>query len=648
MFIQSTSDNTDELIDVTTDYVNFCVDKSIPQKTVKVYSNSKPWINSGISKLLQEKKNAFFMKDKSQMKVAQKKLEKAIKREKEEYKQKLEASFEGNNMKKVWDNMKLMSGYMQKNQKKNVEPNPENSIDKANELNTFYTRFDVEDFSEEHEKIRSNFNETNSFVTLETSEDEVRNLLKACNPKKAPGPDKILPKVLKTCADQLAFIFKTIFNACFEKEYVPESWKMSCIIPVPKKPIVKVLNDLRPVALTSAIMKICEKIVLNRLTLYTRRYLDPLQFAYQSRRNTEDAILFMLNNVYKHLDKPGNSVRIMFYDFSSAFNTIQPHLLVEKMKLMNIPQNFIKWIFSYLTNRPQFVRLAVQKVKGNKLKNDIQNNYVNSDIVKTNTGAPQGTVLSPFLFTIYTADGKIPACPLVKFADDTSQVGLIEKDNDLLYKSGIQDFVNWCKNNFLKLNVAKTKEIIFDFRRANHTIPEDVIIDGDKVERVDSYKYLGVIFDNKLSFSKNVTEIIKKINSRMYCLYKLRAFNVKNEILQTFYTSTIRSVFSYGLVCFGGNLPVREKKMIDKIIKKAESTIGKKQQKFDSIYEELVTKRTKKILYDNTHPLNEELQSQMNESGRLRQFHIKNKRYQNSFLPVAVTFFNSQHSRDCE
>ena len=88
--------------------------------------------------------------------------------------------------------------------------------------------------------------------------------------------------------------------------------------------------------------------------------------------------------------------------------------------------------------------------------------------------------------------------------------------------------------------------------------------------------------------------------------------------------------------------------MIDKIIKKAESTIGKKQQKFDSIYEELVTKRTKKILYDNTHPLNEELQSQMNESGRLRQFHIKNKRYQNSFLPVAVTFFNSQHSRDCE
>ena len=112
---------------------------------------------------------------------------------------------------------------------------------------------------------------------------------------------------------------------------------MSCIVPVPKGRIVKTLNDLRPVALTSAVMKICEKIVLHRLSLYTRRFLDPLQFAYQSRRNTEDAILYMLNNIYKHLDKPGNTVRIMFYDFSSAFNTIQPHLLVQKMKLMNIP-----------------------------------------------------------------------------------------------------------------------------------------------------------------------------------------------------------------------------------------------------------------------------------------------------------------------
>ena len=313
---------------------------------------------------------------------------------------------------------------------------------------------------------------------------------------------------------------------------------------------------------------------------------------------------------------------------------------------MNIPLSFIKWIFSYITNRPQFVRLAVQKDKGTNLRNTRENNYVNSSIIKTNTGAPQGTVLSPFLFTIYTADGQIPDCPLCKFADDTSQVGLINNDNDFLYKKGITDFVAWCKNNFLELNVGKTKEMIIDFRRANRKEPEKIVINGLEIERVSEYKYLGVIFDNKLSFSKNVKEIIKKVNSRLYCLYKLRSFNVKNEILQTFYTSIIRSVFTYGLVCWGGNLPARDKKKIDKIVKKAESTIGKKQLDFDSIYTDIVLKRTNKIMYDNTHPLNQELEDRLNESGRIRQFDVRRTRYQNSFLPKAVTLFNVEHSRD--
>ena len=188
--------------------------------------------------------------------------------------------------------------------------------------------------------------------------------------------------------------------------------------------------------------------------------------------------------------------------------------------------------------------------------------------------------------------------------------------------------------------------MIIDFRRKNRKEPAKIIIDGSEVERVNEYKYLGVIFDNKLSFCKNVKEIIKKVNSRLYCLYKLRSFNVKNEILQTFYTSTIRSVFSYGLVCWGGNLPARDKKKIDKIVKKAQSTIGKTQLDFDSIYTEIVLKRTKKIMYDNTHPLNEELEGRLNESGRIRQFDIKRSRYQNSFLPKAVTLFNEEHSRD--
>ena len=81
-------------------------------------------------------------------------------------------------------------------------------------------------------------------------------------------------------------------------------------------------------------------------------------------------------------------MRITFFDFSSAFNTIQPPLLGEKLLLMGAGGSTVSWITDYLTDRPQFVRLG----------------SVLSDVVMSGVGAPQGTVLSPFLFTLYTSD----------------------------------------------------------------------------------------------------------------------------------------------------------------------------------------------------------------------------------------------------
>ena len=105
----------------------------------------------------------------------------------------------------------------------------------------------------------------------------------------------------------------------------------------------------------------------------------------------------------------------MLFDSSSAFNTVQPHLLVQILLSMEL-LSVISWIFDYLTSRLQYVRL----------------NGLLSSAVSSNTGAPQGTVLSPFLFVLYTADCRSidESCPLVKFADDTELVGKISNDED--------------------------------------------------------------------------------------------------------------------------------------------------------------------------------------------------------------------------
>lgn len=104
---------------------------------------------------------------------------------------------------------------------------------------------------------------------------------------------------------------------------VPVMWKTSCIVPVPKMPRPSDIKDYRPVALTSHIMKTMERLILDQLRPIVKPFLDPLQFAYQPRLGVEDAIIYLLNRVYAHLDKSASTVSVMFFDFSSTFNTIQ-------------------------------------------------------------------------------------------------------------------------------------------------------------------------------------------------------------------------------------------------------------------------------------------------------------------------------------
>lgn len=118
-------------------------------------------------------------------------------------------------------------------------------------------------------------------------------------------------------------------------------WKTSCLVPVPKKVRPTVFDDFRPVALTSYIMKIMERLVLAHMGPPVDSVMDPLQFAYKLQVGVEDAIIYMLQRVYSHLDRAGSMVRIMFFDFSSAFNTIQPALLGGKMDVMQVDSSLI-------------------------------------------------------------------------------------------------------------------------------------------------------------------------------------------------------------------------------------------------------------------------------------------------------------------
>ncbi len=287
--------------------------------------------------------------------------------------------------------------------------------------------------------------------------EDVNQVFRKQKSRKASGPDSISPACLKVCADQLAPIFTQIFNRSLELCEVPCCFKCSTIIPIPKKPKITGLNDYRPVALTSVVMKSIERLVLAYLKDITRPLLDPLQFAYRSNRSVDDAVNMGLHYILQHLDKPGNYARILFVDFSSAFDSIMPDLLSDKLTQLSVPTSICQWIISFLTDRQQLVRLG----------------KLTSRTLIISTGAPQGCVLSPLLFSLYTngCTSKDPSVKLLKFADDTTVIGLIKDGDESAYRQEVEQLAVWCSLNNLELNTLKTVEMIVDFRRNPPALP---------------------------------------------------------------------------------------------------------------------------------------------------------------------------------
>ncbi len=172
----------------------------------------------------------------------------------------------------------------------------------------------------------------------------------------------------------------------FSETIIIPSKSVTTLIPNPKKSKITGLNDYRPVALTSVVMKSIKKLVLAHLKDITWPSLDPLQFVYRANRSVDDADNMGLHYVMQHLAKFGAYVRILFVDFNSAFNTTITNLFLPKLTQLSVPTSVRQCITSFLTDRQKLVRLG----------------KYTSSIHMISTEAPRDCVLSPLLFSLYT------------------------------------------------------------------------------------------------------------------------------------------------------------------------------------------------------------------------------------------------------
>ncbi|KAM8887795.1 uncharacterized protein ACB058_011331 [Synchiropus picturatus] len=445
---RAATNNLDEYTDTVTSWISYCEECIVPTRTKVSYANDKPWFTAKLNQIRREKEAARKSGDRNCYKEMKYRFQRELKKAKAAYSDKLTQQFSANDSAAVWRGLKVLTNY------KPRAPHTLNNLTLAKDLNNFYCRFEQPFFTDtsvvspapcstlkqrtmlslsdttktndvtETAKITVPFDEPPPPLpplTLDIMEQDVCTQFRRLNLRKAAGPDRVSPAILKHCAAELAPVFTDIFNASLVSCHVPACFKSSTIIPVPKKARITGLNDYRPVALTSV-------------------------FAYRANSSVDDAVNQALHFVLEHLDCPGTYARILFVDFSSAFNTILPALLGDRLRQLDVPDSLCRWITDFLTSRSQRVRLGSTV----------------SDTRTLNIGSPQGCVLSPWLFSLYTncCTSSHESVKLIKFADDTTIIGLISDGDESAYRREVERLVSWCSHNNLELNAQKTVEML--------------------------------------------------------------------------------------------------------------------------------------------------------------------------------------------
>ena len=213
----------------------------------------------------------------TEYKTASYNVRRVVKEAKRRYGQKLESQFQQSGSRSLWQGLRTMTDCRTPS---SGSMNADASL--ADELNIFYARFEAAAHSANGDSsansaIGSTHEEhagkDNAFII---SEHDVRKAFRRVNTRRAAGPDGITGRVLKACTNQLAPVFTEVFNLSLEQSTIPTCFKRSTIVPVPKNPQPTCLNNYRPVALTSVVMKCFERLIRDFITSSLPDTLDPL------------------------------------------------------------------------------------------------------------------------------------------------------------------------------------------------------------------------------------------------------------------------------------------------------------------------------------------------------------------------------------
>ncbi|CAL9695313.1 unnamed protein product [Knipowitschia caucasica] len=227
----------------------------------------------------------------------------------------------------------------------------------------------------------------------------------------------------------------------------------------------------------------------------------------------------------------------------------------------------------------------------------------------------------------------------IKFADDTTLIGLISNNDESAYRREVDRLVSWCSGNNLELNAQKTVEMIVDFRKSTVPPPPPSVMDSP-ITSVESFRFLGTTITQDLKWEPTISSLIKKAQQRMYFLRQLRKAKLPAQMLVQFYTAIIESILTSSVTVWFAGATVRDKQRLQRIVRSAEEVIGRSLPSLQDLYVARARGRAGRITADPSHPAHGLFQP-LPSGRRLRSIRTRTSRHKNSFFPSAVGLLNT-------
>lgn len=336
----------------------------------------------------------------------------------------------------------------------------------------------------------------------------------------AVGSDGFNIKMILYIIPHLSNHLTYIINKCLLDGTFPFTWKEANVIPVAKKNCPTLINHFRPISLLPVLSKVLEKIVSEQINdhLNNNLILPISQSGFRARHSTTTALLKVSDDIFSACDNNQNSCLILL-DYSKAFDTLDHATLCAKLKYYGFGVTATSFFHNYLNNRRQKV---------------ILNDNI-SNTLSISRGVPQGSVLGPLLFSIYTADLNkcLQFCTSHQYADDTQiyySFSLFDLDTAVLkINSDLDKISKFSADHGLVLNEVKTELLVFGKHKAQIIDNPNfkIVLNNQLLSPVNACKNLGVWFDTDLRFVKHVSTLIQKSISKLKLLY------IHKDILST-------------------------------------------------------------------------------------------------------------------